>query len=162
MMRLGVFALLVGVPVTVSAQECAGIEDNAERLACYDAKNSPSASLPDEASASSSPDSTVSPKSGRESAESTAPVAAPDPDSFGKEEPYDTSKEYIEATIVEIKKSGLIYYLRLDNGQVWREVEDSTLRFREGRKVTITEGILNSFDLQMEGQNKIVKVRRIR
>jgi len=162
MMRLGVFALLVGVPVAVSAQECAGIEDSAERLACYDAKNAPSASLPDEASAPSSPDSTASPQSGREGAESPAPVAAPDPNSFGKDEPRETSKEYIEATIVEIKKSGLIYYLRLDNGQVWREVEDSTLRFREGRKVTITEGILNSFDLQMEGQNKIVKVRRIR
>ena len=159
MIRLGVFALFLGIPVAVSAQDCAEIEDNAERLACYDAENTRSGSVPDEASAPSPP---ASPQPGRESAESPAPVAAPDPDSFGKEEPFDTSKEYIEATIVEIKKSGLISYLRLDNGQVWREVEDSTLRFREGRKVTITEGILNSFDLQMEGQNKIVKVRRIR
>ena len=47
-------------------------------------------------------------------------------------------------------------------GQIWREVEDSNFRFREGRKVTISEGILGSFDLQMEGYNKIVKVRRVR
>lgn len=162
MMRLGVFALFLGIPVAVSAQECAEIEDNAERLACYDAENTSSVSVPDEASAPSPPDTTASQPPEGTSAGSSTPVAAPDPDSFGKEEPLDTSKEYIEATIVEIKKSGLVYYLRLDNGQVWREVEDSTLRFREGRKVTITEGILNSFDLQMEGQNKIAKVRRIR
>ena len=36
------------------------------------------------------------------------------------------------------------------------------MRFKEGRKVTITEGILSSYDLKMEGYNKKVKVKRHR
>jgi hypothetical protein len=36
------------------------------------------------------------------------------------------------------------------------------LRFKEGRRVTISEGILNSYDLKMEGYNKVVKVKRVR
>jgi hypothetical protein len=39
---------------------------------------------------------------------------------------------------------------------------DSRMRFREGRKVTISEGIMNSYDLKMEGYNKAVKVKRVR
>lgn len=89
-------------------------------------------------------------------------AAASSPEDFGKREPADV-QEYIEATIVEIRTTGLkIDYLRLDNGQVWREVNDSRIRFKEGRRVTITEGILGSFDLQMEGYNRIAKVRRVR
>lgn len=163
MTRLRIFALLLGVPGAVFAQDCAEIEDNAERLACYDAENRPSPGTADEAGALQPADnrSPVPAEPARE-VETAAPVAAAVPDDFGKEEPLDTSKEYIDATIVEVAKSGLVHYLHLDNGQVWREVEDSTLRFRTGRKVTITEGILGSYDLQMEGQNKIVKVRRVR
>jgi hypothetical protein len=164
MTRLGILALLLGVPVAVSAQECAEIEDSAERLACYDARHatSPGAAEEDAVAPQPANDSPPVPAEAPREAESAAPVAAAVPDEFGKEEPLDTPKEYIEATIAEVSKSGLVYYLHLDNGQVWREVEDSTLRFREGRKVTITEGILGSYDLQMEGQNKIVKVRRVR
>jgi len=89
-------------------------------------------------------------------------IEAESPEEFGQQEPFDAPKEYIEATIVEIAKPGAFSYLRLDNGQVWRETQYSRVRFKEGRKVTITEGILNSFDLKMEGYNKIVKVRRVR
>lgn len=89
-------------------------------------------------------------------------AAASSPEDFGKREPSDV-QEYIEATIVEIRTTGLqIDYLRLDNGQVWREVDDSRIRFKEGRSVTITEGVLGSFDLQMEGYNRIAKVRRVK
>lgn len=172
MTRLRYIALLLGVPGAALAQDCAEIADNAERLACYDARHQSSPGTPEEAAAPSSPDSTARPAPAvtpvpaeaveDRGAETRAPVAASVPDEFGKDEPIDAPKEFIEATIVEVSKSGLVYYLRLDNDQVWREVEDSTLRFREGRKVTITEGILGSYDLKMEGQNKIVKVRRVR
>jgi hypothetical protein len=164
MTHLRVCVLLLGVSGAACAQDCAEIEDNAERLACYDAAHQAPPSPPAETSApppagsaTPAPAAAAPPE-----AKSAAPVAAAAPDEFGREEPLDAPREYIEATIVEVTTSGFIHYLHLDNGQVWREVEDSTLRFREGRKVTITDGILNSYDLKMEGQNKIVKVRRVR
>ena len=153
------FALiLIGLHGPVLAgQDCSEIEDNQERLACYDASNPKAAPalLPDAAKADPAPAS-------RQAVESSAPVEAGAPEQFGTKEIEERPNEYIEARIVEVKESANRHYLRLDNGQVWREIEDGTLRFKEGRKVTITEGILNSFDLKMEGQNAIVKVKRVK
>jgi len=206
-----VIFLLLGLPGLSLAQVCTGIEDDAERLACYDARNTASAPAPAEVEVQSAPATAETPASESAvpaAAETAAPetaapaaaetpasesavraatetlasesavpataenpapeaaavatVAAEAPQEFGKKEPLDAPREYIEATIVEIAESANIHYLRLDNGQVWREVEDSRMRFKEGRKVTITEGVLSSYDLQMEGYNKIVKVRRVR
>ncbi len=82
---------------------------------------------------------------------------------FGKETRLDAPEEYIEATIVEVITNALkIDYLRLDNGHIWRENEDSRVRFKVGRKVKIEEGVLSSFNLTMEGTRKTVKVKRIK
>lgn len=180
-----VILLLLGLPGLSLAQVCTEIADDAERLACYDARNTASVPAPAEAqvqpasaaaeptaSETAAPAATETPaleSAVPATAENPAPeaaavatVAAEAPEEFGKKEPLDAPREYIEGTIVEIATGGGIDYLRLDNGQVWREVESSGLRFKVGRKVTITEGILSSYDLQMEGYNNIVKVRRAR
>ena len=157
-----VLVLLLGLPGLTVAQVCTDIEDDAERLACYDASNEASSAVPE-----ALPEEQVAP------APAQTPVPQPDnnagtviaadaPEEFGNKEPLDAPREYIEATIVEIATSGEIDYLRLDNGQVWREVEDGHLRYKEGREVTITEGIFSSYDLKMEGYNNIVKVKRVR
>jgi hypothetical protein len=155
--------LVLGLPALTFAQVCTDIEDDTARLACYDALNKESEPAAIDVE---QPDPSEQAPGGSRSAESpgeTATVVEADsPDEFGKREADDGPREYVEGTIVEIIKSGDIYYLKLDNGQVWREVTNSTMRFREGRAVTITEGILNSYDLQMEGYNKIVKVKRVR
>lgn len=150
--------LLIGLPGLASAeQNCGEIQNDQERLACYDAMNRSAPSEPqrDAAAPAVAPASEVAP-------ESSAPVRARAPEQFGAKESEEQAKEYIEATIVELDESANRHYLWLDNGQVWREIEDTTLRFKVGRKVTITEGILNSYDLKIEGQNKIVKVKRVR
>ena len=149
-----ILVVLIGLPGLTLAQVCTDIEDSTERLACYDAKNeSPTTISKVPAAPAETPV--------REPNNSTGTAIAADvPDDFGREEPFDQPREYIESSIIEIVTAGDIDYLRLDNGQVWREVEDSRMRFKEGRKVTITEGILSSFDLKMEGYNKKVKVKR--
>jgi hypothetical protein len=155
--------LLLGLPGLTFAEVCADIEDDEARLACYDAESKGSAPAPAEpAQPETSPqgaDESATPEIPEESA--TA-VAAQSPDEFGIRDSGDGPKEYVEGTIVEILKSGQLEYIRLDNGQVWRELTDSRMRFREGRKVTISEGIMNSYDLKMEGYNKAVKVKRVR
>jgi len=160
-----ILLVLIGLPGLTIAQVCTDIEDSTERLACYDAKNEASATISKVPAAPA--EQKVSPPLAetpvRETDNRTGTTIAADvPDDFGREEPFDAPREYIEASIIEIATAGDIDYLRLDNGQVWREVEDSHMRFKEGRKVTITEGVLSSFDLKMEGYNKKVKVKRIR
>jgi hypothetical protein len=155
--------VLLGLPGLTFAEVCADIEDDDARLACYDVRNQESAPAPAEAVQPEAPPETAK----EDLAQATemnaaAVVAAGSPDDFGVRETSDGPKEYVEGTIVEILKSGQIEYVRLDNGQVWREVTDSRMRFKEGRKVTITEGIMNSYDLRMEGYNKVVKVKRVR
>ena len=158
-----VLVALIGFPGLVLAQVCTDIEDDNERLACYDAIIEAPSSIPEAPAAPAEQQAAPAETPLREpgnSAETTMPAAAPG--DFGKTEPFDAAREYIEASIVEIDTSANIDYLRLDNGQVWRETETSHLRFRVGRKVTITEGIMGSFDLRMEGNKNVVKVRRIR
>ena len=184
-----VLVLLLGLPGLTVAQVCTDIEDDAERLACYDASNEASSAVPEalpEEQVAPAPAQTPVPQPDNNAgtviatdapeeqvAPAQTPVPQPDnnagtviaadaPEEFGNKEPLDAPREYIEATIVEIATSGEIDYLRLDNGQVWREVEDGHLRYKEGREVTITEGIFSSYDLKMEGYNNIVKVKRVR
>ena len=160
------FVLLIGLPGLTLAQVCSDIEDNAERLACYDVKDEPSLTVPGplttpaEQPVVPAPAEPPLPKSHNRA---ETKVAAGAPEDFGRKEPLDAPKEYIEARIVEITTAGGFDYLRLDNGQVWREAAwDSRMRFKEGHEVTITEGVLSSYDLKVEGRNKIVKVKRVR
>jgi hypothetical protein len=160
-----VLVALIGFPGLALAQVCTNIEDDNERLACYDAINEASSSIPEVPAAPAEQQATpaLAETSVREPDSRTGNMIAADaPGDFGKKEVFDAPREYIEASIVEITTSGNVDYLRLDNGQVWREVVDSHMRFKVGRKVTITEGILSSYDLKMEGYKKMIKVKRIR
>lgn len=68
---------------------------------------------------------------------------------------------HVEAIIVRIQtKAHRIDYLKLDNGQVWREVENGRLRFKAGQKVRIEAGLLNSYKLKIVGKILSVKVKR--
>jgi hypothetical protein len=156
--------LFHGLPGLTFADVCTDIEDDKARLACYDALNRDSAPAAAEVTQPEpSPQGVEQGDLPDHATEGAAVVEAGSPDEFGVREPPDGPKEYIEATIVKIDSAdGRVDYLQLDNGQVWREIGDSRLRFKEGRRVTISEGILNSYDLKMEGYNKVVKVKRVR
>ena len=69
--------------------------------------------------------------------------------------------KFIEATIVRVQtNANRIDYIKLDNGQVWREVEDGRLRFKKGQKVRIELGVLSSYKLRIVGRKLSVKVKR--
>jgi len=79
-----------------------------------------------------------------------------------QEKTSEPPEEIIEAVIVELNSNKRdIDYLWLDNGQIWRETEDSRIRFKVGRKVTIKEGIFGSNNLTMEGIDRNAKVTRV-
>ncbi len=153
---------------------CATIQSNSGRLDCFDSAYSDADSSKAQAEVRAmpvevpvEPDASVDHSSQvqlsdndkkPESAENSTST-----EEFGKETRLDAPKEFIEATIVEVITNALkIDYLRLDNGHIWRENEDSRVRFKVGRKVTIEEGIFSSFNLTMEGTRKTVKVKRVK
>ena len=69
--------------------------------------------------------------------------------------------KFIEATIVRVQtNANRIDYIKLDNGQVWREVEDGRLRFKKGQKVRVELGLFSTYKLQIVGRKLSVKVKR--
>jgi hypothetical protein len=160
--------LLAGLPGLAWAGDCSDIKDDMERLRCYDARNAPREVATDVVPAQPAPPAEEAPTPAPAPAsvpepETAETVRAASPDEFGKEEPIDAPREFIEARIDRITTSGAKEYYWLDNGQVWRQAGGSNrMRYRKGDKVTITEGVLGSFDLKVEGRNKIIKVTRVR
>ena len=99
-----------------------------------------------------------------EVAQQSATAEEKSKDEFGKRwRDGDEPMDFIEAIIVELKSNPFkVDYLRLDNGQVWREISDSRVRFKVGDKIIITEGILGSYDLQTEKSSQYIKVKRLK
>lgn len=131
-----------------AARHCASIDADADRLACFDAAHAGDADSATPAAATDTP----------------PPVElSASPDDYAAGDAGRSAGARVEATIVGVTTNAHeIDFLALDNGHVWRENEDSRVRFATGRKVTIEEGLLGSFNLTMEGAPRPVKVKRVR
>ena len=89
-------------------------------------------------------------------------VPTKSPGEFGRKKSSKDPVEYIEGAIVEVMRNAQkIDYIRLDNGQTWRENEDNRVRFKIGQTVRIEKGVFNTFNLRIDGVRKLIKVRRI-
>ena len=152
------------------AIDCASVIDTAGRLACYDRvfRGASEPAVTDAAGQErvEAPVVTAEPVAAQPGAE---PAVQPQreavaPSDFGKREGVYTPVEYIEAKIVEVMTNRQkIDYIRLDNGQIWREIDDNRgVRYREGASIRIEDGILGSFNLKIDGLRKLIKVRRVR
>ena len=98
----------------------------------------------------------------KKSAKAQVLVPTKSPGEFGGKKSSKDRVEYIEGTIVEaMQNANQIDYIRLDNGQVWRENEDNRVRFKTGQTVRIERGVFNTFNLRIDGVRKLIKVRRI-
>jgi len=140
-----------------TAYACVSLQSSVDRLECFDNAYSQPDSLnvlvDDE---DMTPDAVTA---------SIAPVAAElatSPEEFAERNSA-TSGGEITAKIVEVTTNAFkIDFIHLDNGHVWRENENSRVRFEVGQKVKIEEGILGSFNLTVEGSSKTVKVNRVK
>ena len=105
-------------PRLATGQDCAQISNDAERLACYDAGNKPSEAETSLAEAeTTAPEPAADPRpAATEAAGTVTAIEASSPEEFGKDEPFDKPREYVEGTIVEIRESGGVHYFRLDSG----------------------------------------------
>jgi len=129
---------------------CGQIESDQARLACFDGNrlDSPAVPVVDQVA---------------QKQEKTPDL---DEASFGlREKPAkkeEAPEPRLEATLEKVLRGPSDKdYLVLSNGQIWRELQETDLRYEPGRRVVITKGLLGSFLLKIEGSRRKVKVRRV-
>ena len=155
-----------------AALDCVNITAADERLACFDA-----AYATREKSASSTPESSPGAPAAAVSAPPLAVITATEeefglPQVAGKaktEEEFGLKQSRVEtlrSLITSVERGPtdrLTFYL--ENGQVWKQIEDtySLFRVRQDPAVAvITHGSLGSFKLTVEGGSRSVRVKRIK
>lgn len=127
--------------------ECRQIEEIEERVACYD--------------------EFVDSQNGRK------PDAVPDAQSlFGTDDAE--AKRIVEttlaieqideivATVTDVSKSaGGKLIVSLDNGHVWRQLDNKTLHLKSGEAVIVRKASLGSFLLAKESGSRSIRVKRV-
>jgi len=85
--------------------------------------------------------------------------------SFGQEDKQrskDLIKE-IQAEIVQIKKGAYgQQIITLNNGQVWRQTDSTSLKLRKGHVVIIRRGAMGSFFIGKENADKRIRAKRVK
>lgn len=155
---VGAFSLLTSPAsiaddsVTDDLRRCASVDDASSRLACYDKLSGRQAS---------SPETITSP------AAVSKPVAVP-PNDLGTESLHraDDKKGDNAAVIATVnrcvKDSRKKYVFYLDGGQVWKQVSDKKLFYKEcAFNVTISKDFFG-YKMQVDGEKYRFRVSRIR
>ena len=184
MSRMGVsllplVSLLSWLPLTAAGsdaelRDCRAVNDNAARLACYDAladqlpkpaaTDVVSASPPVPAVAAEPAAQAIAPQPSV-AAQTLAVTATQTPAEFGLERQAQQAQiESIQSRIVgtfrgwEAKSK-----ITLENGQVW-QITDGTrgVYSLESPAVTIERGVFGSFFLKIDGVNRSPKVKRLK
>ena len=147
-----------------SLMECRDISDNSDRLACFDALASGlnASDVMADASAAVAPP--------------PQPVLTPE-ERFGADDLPETEEEKrkeeklksLAASVVDIGRNGRgKYVVVLANGQVWRQLSADTSKLRipksgaEGLDVEIKRRSLGSHSLYLNGENRGIRVERIK
>lgn len=153
-------------------QECRGLADDTQRLACFDdvADSTTSSSKTTTAKAPpapthDAPEKAAEPVANAASAQAAQPEQPVQPTAdFGMEQQQRQQlADRLSATVTKVEKNrrGKLT-LTLDNEMVWRQTDDGYFRVRADDAVTIERGVLGVFYLGREGVNRRIKVERIK
>ncbi|RUO76779.1 hypothetical protein [Pseudidiomarina taiwanensis] len=149
---VGIVAAAVLISGGVSAQAvsteqlaaCAQVENPLQRLVCYD--------------------KLAAGQGVTAATDATAPPTAKPESQFGKEHLAEDNAQadMIYVVVVNAREDAYgKWVLELDNGQKWRQTDSQTFRIQENEEYYIERGLLNSFYLGREGQNRRIQVRRV-
>jgi hypothetical protein len=153
-----------------AAATCHGLEDDAARLACYDRVTHRGAPLPLPSSLpgplASPPPATPSQPDERSAApraEVPHTTQAPAPSTRGLRQPAQAAEAVVGAQIVEIITTSIgRYRFRLDNGEVWEQVEPGRNTLRAGDTVDLRPSALGAWQMRASGgTSRSMKVRRV-
>lgn len=142
-------------------EDCSLLEEDQERLACYDAAFGRDST--DEAAASRFDTATEAPTKAEADTTPENSAAA----EFGAEQ-VEQRIDHLEARLVGdfTGWSGNTRF-RLDNGQVWQQTKNYIPDYEPREpisqpRVTISRGLMGSYNLRVEGVKRIVQVKRIK
>ena len=149
---------------------CRGLPDDA-RLACYDAAvdrgtvRATGRSSATRAAANPGSDAGSPASSSRESAIiSQEQLFGMNKDEIQRTVEATTGEAQLtslDAVITRLQQSGYgTVMITLDNGQIWRQVDSSSLRLRVGDAVEIERASFGSFMLQKKGSKRTMRVSR--
>jgi hypothetical protein len=155
-------------------KRCASLVDAGPRLACYDALAGAAAPSAATAQAAPSPSASGSsgaiPASGAAAAPVAAPAApaAPNFTDFGvRNGPLQAERDPVRektmlavVSAVSFRDRGELV-VRLDNGQVWRQIQPSDYPLKPGDHVEIDVAALGSYRLWTPSTRRATKVTRI-
>lgn len=185
---LGVTPVLAAEPDTEKLLSCLDVESAVARLDCFDRESrsliqarrattvsaAPASTAPSPAVAPAPavPAATVSPLVTISPAPA-APARAAEPASFGEDQlkPKDRTRESTEPSVMQARiatlrnGNGGVYFITLDNGQVWRHESGSMAEYlNQGAAVTISKAALGSYRLTLDdGRSKNwIRVSRVR
>jgi hypothetical protein len=171
--------------------ECAAIQSDAERVACYDAIASgrvveevaPAAAVVEPTTEAAAPEvveSTVEPTAEASAAPAEEPTvettveatAAPTEETFGqpaddlnREAGVPAGSDTVDRLVATI--TGVRLYrvdrviITLDNGQEWRQTSASRKKFTVGDKIEINKGAVGSYRMTELDGSHAMKVRRV-
>lgn len=140
--------------------QCAAKTDAKDRLACYDAiaqrLAGQAASTP--TAAASAP--AVAPRQ-TEAQFGSETLKKDTREALGQPEPLDEIHGAIAKLAFSPTGRAIV---TLDNGQVWRQIEGDSERFKgkQGEKATVGRAILGSYNLTVAGRHQLIKVQRVR
>lgn len=150
----------IGARAGDALSDCRSIAADTARLACYDALVDGPAQ-PGRTTASDQPLPAAAPAAALPSPEELFGRDVGQSDEIVRRASGVGQLEEITATIedVYVPTYGKLV-LTLDNGQVWSQVDSSSLHLRTGDKVRIRRASLGSYLLGTSGSNKTIRVRR--
>jgi hypothetical protein len=132
-------------------EDCSLLEEDQERLACYDAafgRFDTATEAPTKAEADTTPENSAAAEFGAEQVEQRI--------------------DHLEARLVGdfTGWTGNTKF-RLDNGQVWEQTKNYIPNYEPREpisqpRVTISRGLMGSYNLRVEGVKRIVQVKRIK
>ncbi|MBQ4827709.1 hypothetical protein J8L84_00290 [Alteromonas sp. MMG017] len=147
--------------------KCSETKNSLQRLVCYDRVekqvnrlSGTQAGIP-----IAMPNSTPAVASERRREAPVSQTPAPKDEQFGLEHKVktETLADTFAGKITKIAKTARgKFVLTFNNGSVWQQTTDTTLKVKEGETVIIERGLLGAFYLKKEGINKRMKVKRVK
>ena len=145
---------------TQALQACSFIENDFNRLLCYDN------TIAGKSLTKPTITKTLTPPTANNVPQvvAAAPMQAKaKTDDFGlehKESQVEKETE-IKAMVTSVKEAAYgELIISLDNGQQWRQIGSDSMRLKENDTIVISRGAFNSFLLKQDGKNRSIRVKR--
>ncbi|MFC3034284.1 hypothetical protein ACFOEE_17400 [Pseudoalteromonas fenneropenaei] len=144
-------------------QACRMIENDFNRLVCYDAVMG---GKPLQATQQLARPTATAAQVVTDSKAPEADTVNPDNNRFGLEHRKTQAEEAqqdLVATLSKLNKNAVgERSFVLDNGQVWKQLGSDSFLAREGDEVVISRGVLNSFLMKVADTNRTIRVKRVK